>query len=72
MNTNHDAGDEPDDGGDKAEGFRCLPSAAAVVVGDAAPVPDAAAAELVDGINKDTKRGEPGQRDDDVNWNLAY
>ena len=61
KNTNHNAGDQPDNGRDKGEGFGGLPATAAVVAGNAAPVPDAATAELVNRIDENTKCGEPGQ-----------
>ena len=35
-------------------------------MGDASPVPDTSTAELVDGIDEDTKSGEPGARDNNV------
>lgn len=65
--TYHNARDHPHAGGNETEGLGGFPATAGIAMGDASPVPGTSTAGLVDGIDEDTKSGEPGARDNNVN-----
>lgn len=59
---------KPDNSRDEAERFSGLPATASIVAVETTPVPDTAAAQLVNGVDKDTECGKPCKGDDDVKW----
>lgn len=64
----HNAGDEPDKGGNESKSLSSLPATTGVTTQKAVPVPNASAVELVNGVDEDTEGGEPGEGEDNVNW----
>lgn len=67
MRTYHKRRGKPDNSRDEAERFSCLPATASIVAVETTPVPDTAAAQLVNGVDKDTECGKPCKGDNDVN-----
>lgn len=67
MRTYHKRRGKPDNSRDEAERFSGLPATASIVAVETTPVPDTAAAQLVNGVDKDTECGKPCKGDDDVN-----
>ena len=58
--------DEPEEGGEEAEGLSSLPLTAVAVVGQARPVESTAAARMVKLVDKEGESSEPGAAEEQV------
>jgi len=59
---------KPEAGTDEAESLSRLPLAAIATIGNTSPVKRAAAVDLVDPVDKNTKGSEPCSAEEEVKW----